>query len=213
VNDWTSVEVGDGPGAGLGLDLPPGWWWLRPGSDEVAGDVSATVAEATRRAPEGSPLPGELAAELGRLARASDLAGAVVLAGGTSVDRSSGDNGGEGSAGTLVTASLAVVPFDVYAAVDRTGQREGPADRLDLPAGATMRHCWLGPAEFPPLGVLLQLEVAYVVSPPRPPSWVLLFRTPALRHTTELVEAFDGIANTLRVGRADATVDVLAAFS
>lgn len=199
---WQTIELVEGPAAGFAVDLPPGWWWLRP--SEIVTDVAAAVATATSALPPRSALPAQLGDELSRFARVSAAAGAVLVAGGSAF---AGDDG------ALVMASLAMIPYEVYLTVNRSGQEAGPVDRLNLQIGPTLRSCWLGPALLPPIGTVVGLELSYVLAPPTGSSaWVLMFRTPALRHTGDLVRVFDSIAQSVRTVEP-APIDVAAAFS
>ena len=147
------------------------------------------------QAPDTLPGYGD---ELTRLAQVARLAGAVLVAGGAAV----------GEDGLLVSASLLVAPAGATSAhQNQDGVHEGPSARLELPAGIATRRTFLGTATIP-AGEIFELEVRYVVVPSAPPSWVLSFRTPALRHVDELIPAFDAIAGTLSPGPA-----LVAAFS
>jgi hypothetical protein len=199
-HSWCGIEFPSGSGPSVGLDLPPGWWYIRPSMQ--ASDIPAVIAQLTRGIPTEGLRTDDLAAELGRLTRVSAAAGVELLAGGAAVDP---------DAEQLVTASLTVMPHEVYLAIDHSGQEHGPTARLDLEAGPATRHLWLGITDTA-LMRGLSLSVEYVVATPEPPSWALCFQTPALDHRAELVEVFDRVAATVRVGRR-AAVSVVSAFS
>jgi hypothetical protein len=185
-------------GAAVTLDLPPGWWALRPGSDDVATDIDRVVANTVAGLADvvpdqAGPITDELTEDLHRMVRVSRAGGAALLAAGAGVDPGSG---------RLVTASLLVAPYDCYGEPDRRDWAEGPVHRMRLPAGAAVRRSSLGTGPSP-FGEVRVLELTYVVAPAHPPSWVLAFRTPALHHVTELCMAFDAIAAGFRIRQAD----------
>lgn len=180
---WTTVSMTED----ADLMLPPGWWWLRTSDSHRSADIRDTTETIGRDWP--SSLRSDLAGEFDRMTSVAGLAGAVLLAGGSAAD----DNG------QVVTASLMVVPDGEAddARSDPTVQ-EGPVARLELPAGAATRRMFLGTTDSP-LGELVELEIQYAVAQPVEPAWLISFRTPAVHHATELLEAFDAIAATLRI--------------
>jgi hypothetical protein len=186
MTEWTAVTVDAGT-ARIGIDLPPGWWSVHPG--DYSYEVDAIVAAATSRLPPENPVAPELTAELGRLARVSAAAGAVLLAGGAALDPTEQK---------IVTAGLTLLPHETYLLLDHSAQEAGPDAQLALTAGPALRHLWLGPTKTV-LGNVLMLEADYVIVPPQPPSWVLVFQTPALPRRAELVEVFNRIAASVRI--------------
>jgi hypothetical protein len=198
VPGWTRVRsLVDG--AAVTVDLPPGWWALRPDADDVAAEIDRVVSAAVEGLADGIPdadpvaaIAEELTADLHRMVRVAAAGGAALLAAGAGVDDDSGQ---------LVTASLLVAPYDRYGDRDRPDWTEGPVRRMALPTGAAVRRARLGTGTGP-FGEMRVLELEYVVAPSAPPSWVLGFRTPALRHVAELSVVFDAIAAYFRVIRA-----------
>jgi hypothetical protein len=191
---WVTTTLRDADGHPVTLALPPGWWRLSMSDPDLPG-LSREIIE--RQAPDLLP---DYAAELARIARVAALAGAVMLAGGAAVSPESGQ---------LVSASLLVAPASAASALRSSeAVQEGPSARLELPAGVATRRTFLGTMPCA-AGDIFDLEVRYVVVPAAPPSWLLSFRTPALRHVDELIPAFDAIAATLTPDPAP----VAAAFS
>lgn len=161
--------------------LPPGWWLLSMSDPDLPARSREIIEQ---QAPDTLP---DYADELARLARVAHLAGAVFLAGGAAT----------GADGLLVSASLLVAPAEGAGALqNQDGVQEGPSARLELAAGVATRRTFLRTVTIP-AGEIFDLEVRYVVVPAAPPSWVLSFRTPALRHVDELIPAFDAIAASL----------------
>ncbi|WP_433046469.1 hypothetical protein [Dactylosporangium sp. CS-033363] len=184
---WSRIRAASGAdGNGVSLELPPGWWALPLAATDLDERIAALVAQQAEGLPE--PVGAELTAEFERMTSTARTAGAVLLAGGAAA---AGDDG------RIVVASLLVAPYEAYRGADRPGWSQGPSARVALPAGTAVRHTWLGTGASP-LGPVRQLDVEYVIAPPAPPSWVLAFRTPALRHVVMLLAAFDAIAGTMR---------------
>jgi hypothetical protein len=197
MSQWATVSAGDA--SQLTLALPPRWWSIHP--VDYGRDVQAIVSTSTRQVPSASTVPAELTDELGRLARVGAATGAVLLAGGSATDPDTGQ---------LVTASLTIVPPEVYASIDHTGWEPGPDIEFSAPAGPTRRQLWLGP-EQTVFGRALMLTAEYLVRPAHQPAWVLIFQTPALAQRLEMVTVFDVVTGTLRVRRPAASV--MSAFS
>ncbi|WP_433205808.1 hypothetical protein ACQP00_38450 [Dactylosporangium sp. CS-047395] len=183
------ISAAGADGAGVSLELPPGWWALPLTATDLPARVEALVAGQTAALPDAAG--EELTAEYDRMTSTARTAGAVLLAGGAAAANDDG---------RIVVASLLVAPYEAYRGADRPGWSEGPSARVPLPGGTAVRHTWLGTGASP-LGPVRQLDVEYVVAPPDPPSWILAFRTPALRHVVMLLAAFDAIAATMRPER------------
>ncbi|MDI1460641.1 hypothetical protein QEZ54_06670 [Catellatospora sp. KI3] len=198
MNDWTRVTVASGQELAFELALPPGWWSIRPA--HYQDDLAAAVG-AAGDLPAGSQAAAELEAELGRLARVSATAGALLLAGGAAYDPRSSK---------FVTASLSLLPYASYAAVDRSDHEAGPVVELNLTTGTALRYLWLS-APVIAIGRIVLLSADYVLAADLHPSWVLSFDTPALDQRAHLVQVFDAIAAGVRMHRAAA--DVAGAFS
>jgi hypothetical protein len=197
---WTRTRMSTLDAGIVSLDVPPGWWLLRPASEEVSAEIDRVVTDAVAAVPDperAQPVAAELAEDLHRMVRVAATGGAVLLAAGANVD---------GDTGQLVTASLLVAPYDRYGDPDRPEWTEGPAHRMALPAGVAVRRTRLGIGPSP-FGAIRVLALDYAIVPPVPPSWVLAFQTPALRHVAELCVVFDAIARCFHIGSPADTPD------